>query len=111
MCVPAHSKISKNSRAEILANFKRFHCVILLGFGSVNWQRSLYWRIATGVIGFLAAMLVVEIVVYVWAVAESGRTLPGGSSLQFAQSIAQDVSAAIEVAPDLDIAHYLNEEY
>ena len=77
----------------------------------MNWQRSLYWRIATGVIGFLAAMLVVEVIVYVWAVAESGRTLPGGSSLQFAQSIAQDLSAAIEVAPDLDIAHYLNEEY
>jgi len=77
----------------------------------VNWHRSLYWRITTGVVGFLAVMLVGEVLVYVWAVAESGRTIPGGSSLQFAQSIAQDLSAAIEVAPDLDIAHYLNEEY
>ena len=38
-----------------------------------TWYRSLYWRIALGVVGFLAAMLVVQAMLFVWAVSQSGR--------------------------------------
>src|SRR5437762_234087 len=44
-----------------------------------RWYRSLYWRIAFGVVAFLAAMLVVQAMLFVWAVSETGRTLPGQS--------------------------------
>ena len=43
----------------------------------MKWYRSLYWRVAFGVIAFLAAMLVVQAVLFVWTVSQSGRSLPG----------------------------------
>jgi len=77
----------------------------------MNWTRSLYWRIALGVVGFLAVMLVVQAVLFVWVVAQSGRTLPGQSPVRFAQMIALDVSNALLNEPDIDLEHYLNEQY
>src|SRR3954463_14773502 len=77
----------------------------------MNWHRSLYWRIAFGVIGFLAAMLAAQAMLFVWVVAQSGRTLPGQSPVRFAQMIAQDVGDALEREPEIDLAHYLNEQY
>ncbi len=41
-----------------------------------RWYRSLYWRIALGVVGFLAAMLVVQAMLFVWAVSQSGAVCP-----------------------------------
>jgi signal transduction histidine kinase len=77
----------------------------------MDWQRSLYWRIALGVVGFLAAMLAAQAMLFVWVVAQSGRTLPGQSPVRFAQMIAQDVGDALERDPELDLSHYLNEQY
>src|SRR5262249_13538617 len=78
---------------------------------AMNWQRSLYWRTALGVVGFLAAMLAAQAMLFVWVVAQSGRTLPGQSPVRFAQMIAQDVGDALERDPELDLSHYLNEQY
>ena len=77
----------------------------------MNWHRSLYWRIALGVVGFLAAMLAAQAMLFVWVVAQSGRTLPGQSPARFAQMIAQDAGDALERDPELDLGHYLNEQY
>jgi len=77
----------------------------------MNWTRSLYWRIAIGVVAVLAAMLVVQAVLFVWVMAQLGRTLPGQSPARFAQTIAMDVSNALQREPELDLAHYLDEQY
>ena len=45
----------------------------------MTWHRSLYWRIALGVIGLLAVMLLVQAMLFVWVVSQSGRSLPGQS--------------------------------
>ena len=46
---------------------------------TTTWHRSLYWRVAFGVVAFLAAMLVVQAMLFVWAMAQFGRTnRPGG---------------------------------
>jgi signal transduction histidine kinase len=77
----------------------------------MRWYRSLYWRIAFGVMAFLVIMLVVQGVLYVWAVAQSGRTLQGQSPGRFAMTVAQDVSAQIEREPGVDLAQYVREQY
>ena len=77
----------------------------------MSWYRSLYWRIALGFVLFLAAMLVVQAVLFTWAVAQSGRTLPGQSPIRFAETIAFDLATAIERDPSLDVSRYVKDQY
>src|SRR5579872_1309007 len=77
----------------------------------MHWYRSLYWRIALGFVAFLATMLVVQAMFFTWAVAQSGRTLPGQSPPRFAQTVAIDLAGALEREPALDVAHYVHEQY
>ena len=77
----------------------------------MHWYRSLYWRIALGFVAFLAAMLVVQAVLFAWVVARSGRTLPGQSPNDFAQTVALDLANALERDPTLDLARYVHEQY
>ncbi len=77
----------------------------------MRWYRSLYWRIAFGVMGFLVVMLVVQAVLYVWAVSQSGRSLPGQSPGRFAMTVAQDVAGLLEREPNVDLSQYIREQY
>ena len=77
----------------------------------MTWYRSLYWRIALGVVGFLAAMLIVQAVLFVWAISESGRSLPGQSPARFGVTIALDLSSALERDPQIDLARYVHDQY
>src|SRR6202158_1700841 len=77
----------------------------------MHWYRSLYWRIAIGFVAFLAAMLVVQAMLYTWVVARSGRTLPGQSPGGFAQTVAIDLANALERDPSIDLAHYVRDQY
>jgi signal transduction histidine kinase len=77
----------------------------------VTWYRSLYWRIALGVVGFLAAMLIVQAVLFVWAVSQSGRSLPGQSPARFSVTIALDLSSALERDPSIDLTRYVHDQY
>ena len=77
----------------------------------VTWYRSLYWRIALGVVGFLAAMLIVQAMLFVWAVSQSGRSLPGQSPARFGVTIALDLSSALERDPQIDLARYVHDQY
>ncbi len=77
----------------------------------MNWYRSLYWRIALGVVAFLAAMLVVQAVLFVWAVSQSGRSLPGQSPARLGQTVALDLANLLEREPQADIAKYVREQY
>src|SRR5262245_41635523 len=77
----------------------------------MKWYRSLYWRIAFGVVAFLAAMLVVQAVLFVWAVSQSGRTLPGQSPGRLGQTVALDLASLLERDAQADIAKYVREQY
>jgi signal transduction histidine kinase len=76
-----------------------------------HWYKSLYWRIAIGLVVFLAAMLVVQAMLFTWVVAQSGRTLPGQSPDRFAETVALDLRNALEREPQLDVARYIRDEY
>ena len=77
----------------------------------MTWYKSLYWRIALGVIGFLAAMLIVQAMLFVWAVSQSGRSLPGQSPARFSVTIALDLSSALERDPATDLTRYVRDQY
>jgi signal transduction histidine kinase len=77
----------------------------------MTWYKSLYWRIALGVIGFLAAMLIVQAMLFVWAVSQSGRSLPGQSPARFSVTIALDLSSALERDPATDLTRYVHDQY
>jgi two-component system, OmpR family, sensor kinase len=76
-----------------------------------RWYRSLYWRIAFGVVAFLAAMLVVQAMLFVWAVSETGRTLPGQSPGRLGMTVAVDLASVLEREPQVDLAKYVNDQY
>jgi two-component system OmpR family sensor kinase len=75
------------------------------------WYRSLYWRIALGFVGLVAALLVLQGMVFLWLTGRTAELLPGRSPAEFAQSIASDLSAAISANPALDIDAYLHGRY
>jgi two-component system, OmpR family, sensor kinase len=77
----------------------------------MQWHRSLYWRIAIGFVLFLAAMLVVQAVLFTWVVSRSGETIPGQSTIGFAQTVALDVGAALERDAQLDLDKYVGEQF
>jgi signal transduction histidine kinase len=77
----------------------------------VRWYRSLYWRIALGVVAFLAAMLVVQAMLFVWAVSRSGRSLPGQSPARLGLTVALDLANLLEREPQADLNTYVREQY
>jgi two-component system, OmpR family, sensor kinase len=78
---------------------------------NTTWHRSLYWRVAVGVVAFLAAMLVVQAMLFVWAMAQFGRTLPGQSPGRLGMSVALDLANLLERDPRTDLAQYIREQY
>jgi signal transduction histidine kinase len=76
-----------------------------------RWYRSLYWRIAIGFMVSLAAMLVVQAVLFVWVASLSGPTMPGQPPDRFAQTVAVEIAAALERDPALDLAPYIRDQY
>ena len=77
----------------------------------MRWHKSLYWRIAIGFVLFLATMLVVQAMVFVWVVARSGGTVLGQSPGRFSETVALDLANAIGREPDLDVTRYVREQY
>jgi signal transduction histidine kinase len=77
----------------------------------MKWYRSLYWRIAVGIVAFLAAMLVVQAMLFVWAVSRSGGPLTAQSVARLGQTVATDVTALLERGPQAEVAAYIKEQY
>jgi len=77
----------------------------------MKWYRSLYWRVAFGVIAFLAAMLVVQAVLFVWTISQSGRSLPGQSPARLGQTVALDLANLLDREPQADLAKYVRDQY
>jgi signal transduction histidine kinase len=77
----------------------------------VKWYRSFYLRIALGVVAFLAAMLVVQAVLFTWVVSQSGRTLPGQSPARLGMTVAIDLAQLLERDPQADLSRYVRDQY
>jgi len=77
----------------------------------MRWYRSLYFRIALGVVGLLAAMLVVQAMLFTWAVSQSGRSLPGQSPARLGLNVALDLSNVLERDPQTDLQRYIHDQY
>jgi signal transduction histidine kinase len=77
----------------------------------MNWRRSLYWRIAIGVVAFLAAMLVVQAMLFVWTLSQTGRTLPGQSPGRLGMTVAVDLAQVLDRDPQVDVARYVENQY
>jgi signal transduction histidine kinase len=77
----------------------------------LTWYRSLYWRIAIGVVAFLAAMLVVQGVLFVWVVSQTGRSLPGQSPGRLGMTVALDLANVLERGSQTDLAKYIRDQH
>src|ERR1700760_4350378 len=77
----------------------------------MRWHKSLYWRIAIVLFLVLAAILVVQAMLFVWVVARSGRTVPGQSPARFSETVALDLADVLAREPELDVARYVREQY
>jgi signal transduction histidine kinase len=75
-----------------------------------HWYASLYWRIAFGFVACVAAILVVQAVLFVWVVSRTGPTLPGQAPDRFAQSIALDLAEELERSPTADLGRFVREQ-
>src|SRR5262249_26469057 len=76
----------------------------------MKWHHSLYWRAAIGFVGCLALLLLVQAVLFVWVVRQMGSA-PNQPPERFAQTIAFDLTQALERDPALDIEAYVRQEY
>jgi signal transduction histidine kinase len=77
----------------------------------VAWYRSLYWRIAFGFVTLLAALLAVQILVFLWMTGRMADVFPSRTPAQFASSIASDVGAVLVSDPGADLRAYLSSAY
>jgi signal transduction histidine kinase len=77
----------------------------------MKWHHSLYWRIAVGFVACLALLLLVQAMLFVWVVSRSTQTIPNQPPDRFAQTVALDVTEALDRDPSLDIRQYLKQEY
>jgi two-component system, OmpR family, sensor kinase len=77
----------------------------------MRWHRSFYSRIALGAVAFLGAMLVVQAMLFVWVVSQSGRNLPGQSPARLGMTVALDLANLLERDPQADLAPYVKDQY
>jgi len=54
---------------------------------------------------------VVQAMLFVWAVSETGRTLPGQSPGRLGMTVAVDLTNVLERDPQVDLAKYVNDQY
>src|SRR5262245_19784419 len=76
-----------------------------------QWHRSLYWRVALGLVAFLALMLAAQSALFVWVVDQTAGSIPARSPRRLAVIVASDVAAALAADPNLNLASYVHEQY
>ena len=75
------------------------------------WYKSLYWRIAVGFVALLAAVMVVQTLLFLWL---TGRFVTSPSSRtpqQLADQVARDLSTALTDDPSLDLQAHVVERF
>jgi signal transduction histidine kinase len=77
----------------------------------MRWFRSLYWRIAIGFVLGLAAMLVVQAVLFIWVTSRAGPALSGQPPERFASTVALDLAEFLTREGGGDLNQYVQEQY
>src|SRR5215210_4361014 len=77
----------------------------------VRWYRSLYWRFALGLIGFLALMLAAEGGMFLWITDRIAGSMPARDPRRLAVLVASDVSSALAAEPALDLQQYVRDQF
>ena len=75
------------------------------------WFRSLYWRIALGFVAMLAALLLVQGVLFLWLTGRFTESLSGRTPQQLADQVARELSEALTDNAALDLQTFVNEKY
>ena len=75
----------------------------------IVWYRSLYWRIALGIIALLAILLVLQGLVFLWMTGQMTSLFPNRSPAQFAASMASDLSTSYSENPNFDAQSYVED--
>lgn len=75
------------------------------------WYRSLYWRIGSGFVLLLAALLLVQALLVLWMTGQADDWFPVRSPFRLVTLVASDVSKALERDPDISLEQYVREEF
>lgn len=75
------------------------------------WYRSLYWRVALGLIAFLALMLMAQALLTLWMSNQIAGSMPARSPRRLAVLVASDIGAAVTENPELDLERYVRDQY
>src|SRR5215475_4594023 len=78
---------------------------------STTWYRSLYWRIAVGLVAFLALMLVAQGALFIYTTDRIAGSMPAPSPRRLAVLVASDLSSALNADPSLDVNDYVRDQY
>src|SRR5215510_2641071 len=75
------------------------------------WYRSLYWRIAVGLVAFLALMLVAQGALFIYTTDRIAGSMPAPSPRRLAVLVAPDLSSALAADASLDVRDYVQDQY
>src|SRR6187549_3266831 len=75
------------------------------------WFRSLYWRIALGFVAMLAALLLVQGMLFLWLTGRFALSTASRTPQQLADQVARELSEALTENPSLDLQVYVTEKY
>ena len=78
---------------------------------STVWYRSLYWRIAVGLVLFLALMLGAQGALFIYTSDRIAGSMPATSPRRLAVLVASDLSSALNTDPSIDIDEYVRDQY
>src|SRR6478752_4465261 len=76
-----------------------------------SWFRSLYWRIAFGFVALLAAVLLVQTLLFLWLTNRLSPNTVTHTPAQLAVAVAGDIASQLGQHPALDIEPYLQSHY
>jgi signal transduction histidine kinase len=76
-----------------------------------RWFRSLYIRIAVGFVALLASLLLAQALLFLWLSGRLDDSPQGRTAQQLADFVARELSDALTLQPDLDLAGYVGAEF
>jgi signal transduction histidine kinase len=75
------------------------------------WYRSLYWRIAMGLVGLLAGLLVLQSLIFLWVSGTIATNIMGKSPEALATQVATEVATALQQDPKLNVETFVHDRY
>ena len=75
------------------------------------WYRSLYWRIAVGLVLFLALMLGAQGALFIYTSDRMAGSMPATNPRRLAILVASDLSSVLNTDPSVDIDAYVKDQY